>query len=86
MAKEGTADLLGDARRRLDTVAKWDHDSIEGVLREMLVERGIGAKQGLQPIRVAVTGSSISPPLFESMAVLGRELTVRRLGQALARY
>jgi glutamyl-tRNA synthetase len=86
MAKEGVAELLGDARRRLEAVEKWDRDSIEGVLRAMLDERGIGAKQGLQPIRVAVTGSSISPPLFESMAVLGQELTVRRLEQALARY
>jgi glutamyl-tRNA synthetase len=86
MAKEGVADLLGDARRRLERIEKWDHESIEGVLREMLVERDIGAKQGLQPIRVAVTGSSISPPLFESMAILGRELTLRRLQQALARY
>ncbi len=45
----------------------------------MLEEIGIGARKGLQPIRVAVTGSSVSPPLFESMAALGRKTTLDRL-------
>jgi glutamyl-tRNA synthetase len=45
----------------------------------MLEQLEIGARRGLQPIRVAVTGSSISPPLFESLAVLGKEETLHRL-------
>ncbi len=51
----------------------------------MLEEIGIGARKGLQPIRVAITGSSVSPPLFESMAALGREATFDRLAAARAR-
>jgi glutamyl-tRNA synthetase len=48
----------------------------------MLDEMGLGAAKGLQPLRVAVTGSSVSPPLFESMAALGREKTEERLERA----
>jgi glutamyl-tRNA synthetase len=50
----------------------------------MLEEMAIGTGKGLQPLRVAITGSSVSPPLFESMAVLGKEKTLQRLAQARA--
>jgi glutamyl-tRNA synthetase len=58
---------------------------IEESLRAMLGEMEIGVGKGLQPMRVAVTGSSVSPPLFESMAVLGKEKTVARLNAARSR-
>ena len=45
----------------------------------------IGARKGLQPLRVAVTGSPVSPPLFESMAAIGRDATLRRIRSAAAR-
>jgi glutamyl-tRNA synthetase len=48
----------------------------------MLEEMAIGTGKGLQPLRVAVTGSSVSPPLFESMAALGKEKTLERLERA----
>jgi glutamyl-tRNA synthetase len=48
----------------------------------MLEDMGLGAAKGLQPLRVAITGSSVSPPLFESMAALGREKTLGRLDRA----
>jgi glutamyl-tRNA synthetase len=48
----------------------------------MLEELGLNARKGLQPLRVAITGSTVSPPLFESMAVLGKEATLHRLGAA----
>ena len=82
---EGSADVLADAAGRLDVVDNWDPASIETALRSMLDELGINARQGLQPLRVAMTGSSVSPPLFESMAVLGRERTIDRLRAAIER-
>jgi glutamyl-tRNA synthetase len=48
----------------------------------MLEEMGISPGKGLQPLRVALTGSSVSPPLFESMAALGKEKTLQRLQRA----
>lgn len=82
---EKAPDVIRTAAERLQSVTDWEHDQIEAALRGMLDDLGIGARQGLQPIRVAVTGSSVSPPLFESMAVLGRERTLARLSATLGR-
>ncbi|MCZ6740376.1 MAG: glutamate--tRNA ligase, partial [Actinobacteria bacterium] len=60
----------------------WDATSIEATLRAMPESLGIGAGKAFQPLRVAVTGSSISPPLFESISALGRERTLERIGRA----
>lgn len=84
MTKEGVAAILESAGRRLEGIDVWRAETIEPILRGMLEELGIGAGKGLQPLRVAVTGSSVSPPLFESMAALGREKTLQRLERARA--
>jgi len=82
MAKEGVLGILVEAHSRLSGVEDWTAGGIEAVLRGMLEEMGIGTGRGLQPMRVAVTGSSVSPPLFESMAALGKETTLGRLARA----
>ncbi|MFC6237785.1 glutamate--tRNA ligase [Longivirga aurantiaca] len=66
-------------------LAGFDHASVEAALREALVE-GLGLKPKLAfgPVRVAVTGRRISPPLFESIELLGRDRTLARLQAALA--
>jgi len=66
-------------------LASFDHASVEAALREALVE-GLGLKPKLAfgPVRVAVTGRRISPPLFESIELLGKERTLARLQAALA--
>jgi len=51
----------------------------------MLAELELNAGKGLQPVRVAVTGSSISPPLFESLAALGPQRSLARLQEVLVR-
>ena len=79
LGHERAPEVLGAAVSTLTDVDVWEHGSIEQALRGMLERLGMGARRGLQPIRVAVTGSSISPPLFESLAVLGKEETLRRL-------
>lgn len=82
MTKGGVADILAAASQRLGTLETWTAEAIEENLRAMLAEMEIGVGKGLQPMRVAVTGSSVSPPLFESVAVLGQEKTIARLDQA----
>jgi glutamyl-tRNA synthetase len=82
MTKEGVPGILASARDRLATAERWDATVIETTLRGMLDQLGLGAAKGLQPLRVAVTGSSVSPPLFESMEALGREKTLERLDRA----
>ena len=51
----------------------------------MLEELGLNPRKGLQPLRVAITGSTVSPPLFESMEVLGRDRILDRIGKARSR-
>ncbi|HET7277475.1 MAG TPA: glutamate--tRNA ligase [Dermatophilaceae bacterium] len=69
-----------DALSRLDT---WTTEAIDQALRASLVE-GLGLKprNAFGPVRVAVTGRRISPPLFESLELLGREVTLARLATA----
>jgi glutamyl-tRNA synthetase len=85
MGGDQVEQVLGASRRHLETVDRWESEQIEAALRAMLDEIGIGARKGLQPLRVAITGSSVSPPLFESMAALGRDATFDRLAAARAR-
>ncbi len=82
MTKDGVPQILETAYRLLAGIDDWRAESIESTLRGMLEDLGIGAGKGLQPLRVAVTGSSVSPPLFESLAALGRDKTLERLGRA----
>ncbi len=79
MEREGVADVLGEAVARLEALETFDTEAVEGALRAMLADLEIGARKGLQPIRVAVTGSTISPPLFESIAALGKRRTLDRI-------
>jgi glutamyl-tRNA synthetase len=85
MAKEEAPTALAAAAEGLSALDGWDTASIERALRGMLDEQGLSARKGLQPLRVAVSGSHISPPLFESMAALGRERTLARLAAARRR-
>jgi len=70
---------LGQVRDRLAVVEVFDAVQTEAACRAFVEENGLKAKAVFQPIRVAVTGRTVSPPLFESMALLGREKTLRRL-------
>jgi glutamyl-tRNA synthetase len=85
MEKDGVGDLLAAASDRLREVEPFDASSIDDALRAMLGDLGVGARKGLQPLRVAITGSAVSPPLFESIAALGRERTLDRLTAAKKR-
>jgi glutamyl-tRNA synthetase len=73
--------VLQHALEILPNVA-FDHDSIEQELRAAASHLGLKAGQAFQPIRVAVCGRKNAPPLFETMAVLGRELCLARIRQA----
>jgi glutamyl-tRNA synthetase len=82
---ERSAEILERARAAIAGLDPWSTDRIEGALRSMLDALELSASKGFQPIRVAVTGSSVSPPLFESIEALGRDRTLERLDAALGR-
>ena len=79
--KAGSVEAIDAAQRVLAGVT-WDSATIEAALRALPAELGIGFGKVAQPIRVAVTGSSVSPPLFESLELLGREVSLSRLAAA----
>jgi glutamyl-tRNA synthetase len=62
----------------------WDAESIEAAMRELPARLELKPKVVFQAVRVAVTGEMVSPPIFESLELLGRETTLERLGSALA--
>jgi glutamyl-tRNA synthetase len=85
-AKELTGDavaVLDSAVGALDGLTEWTAASIEEALKAALID-GLGLKprKAFGPIRVAVTGATVSPPLYESMELLGRERSMRRLREA----
>jgi glutamyl-tRNA synthetase len=82
---ENERSTLDAAVIALHKVSTWDAASLEDALRQALVEDlGLKPKSAFGPVRVAVTGRRISPPLFESLELLGREKTLDRLRRALA--
>jgi glutamyl-tRNA synthetase len=74
--------IVGAAAARLAQVEPWEATRIEEALRAVVDELGEKPRQGFAPIRLAVTGSKVSPGLFESLELLGREETLRRLNAA----
>ena len=78
-ALDGQEEYLAAVADALDALEKWTTEAIEGALRALAEERELKPKKAFQPIRAAVTGTLISPPLFESLELLGRDQTLARL-------
>ncbi|MFD1532051.1 glutamate--tRNA ligase [Pseudonocardia aurantiaca] len=80
------APVLEAALTGLDALPEWSTESIENALKEALID-GLGLKprKAFAPVRVAVSGRTVSPPLYESMELLGRERSLARLRAGLER-
>jgi glutamyl-tRNA synthetase len=72
------------AREALGATEAWTTEAIEGALRAKLVdELGLKPRNAFGPVRVAITGRRVSPPLFESLELLGRDVSLARLDAVL---
>ena len=81
----GAKDILKRSLKDLEGVATWNHESIEAVLRASLIEElGLKPRIAFTALRIATTGSTISPPLFESMELLGKDACLARISLALS--
>ncbi|MBP9944041.1 MAG: glutamate--tRNA ligase, partial [Desulfomicrobium sp.] len=69
--------------QRMEALEAFDHQRLEAMAGAYLEETGLKFKALAQPIRVAITGTTMSPGLFETMEVLGRERTLERFRKAL---
>src|SRR5438270_4382131 len=81
---DGGAPVLREAAEALRQTEPFDAEHIEGTLRALVERLGLKPRDAFQPIRVAVTGSKVSPGLFESIELLGRDETLTRLDAAAA--
>ena len=80
-----SAPVLTAGRAALGSLENWDAQDIETALRSALIEGlGLKPKVAFGSLRVAITGRRVSPPLFESIELLGRERTLARIDAALA--
>ena len=84
MDAESTRNALEIALNRLEGLESFDNESLENLLRPLAAELGLKAGQLFSAMRTAVTGQTATPPLFETMVVLGKETCLVRIRQALA--
>ena len=84
MSAEFARDVVTDFRDALESL-ECSHDPLKSFLESWSQERGLKLGKTQAPIRVAVTGRTVGPPLFESIEILGADATVKRLNDALMR-
>jgi glutamyl-tRNA synthetase len=85
MAAEYAGPLLDDTIRAYTALADWTDEALKATLEDVMSRYELKLGKAQAPVRVAVTGRNVGPPLFESLEVLGRDETLRRLAAARAR-
>jgi glutamyl-tRNA synthetase len=85
IGRDGGADNLRAARAAIAAVEPFTTEGIETALRKVVEDRGEKPGRVFQPVRVAIAGTTISPGIFESVALLGKDETLNRIDAALAR-
>jgi glutamyl-tRNA synthetase len=78
-----SAPILKSARESLAKLAEWRPELIHGVIQEQAEAGGVGLGKVAQPLRVSVSGGGVSPPIDQTLAILGREQTLTRLDRAI---
>ena len=84
MGSDFAVDVLEYMAREIAT-CDWTHEALKTCLERFTDERGLKLGKTQAPVRVAITGRTVGPPLFESMEILGRDESIRRMRTALAR-
>jgi glutamyl-tRNA synthetase len=75
--------VLGELRARLEALQAWEAPAIHGLLEALAAEKSLGLGKIAQPLRVAVTGGTVSPPIDATLVLLGKERALARIGRAL---
>jgi glutamyl-tRNA synthetase len=80
---DGGPERLREAREALAGAEPFDREAVEAALRGLVDRLGVKPNEVFQPVRVAITGKTVSPGIFESVAALGRDETLARIDAAL---
>ena len=86
LLKAGALDILTVIREHLAAMEEFTEDRIEQLLRGMAEEKEVGLGKVAQPLRVAICGDTISPPIFDSVNMLGKENTLARIDITLEKF
>jgi glutamyl-tRNA synthetase len=82
LKQDGIPAKLKELKDRLNTLQPFEAAQVEEATRAFAAEKSLEPKALIQPVRVALTGRHVSPPLFETMAILGKDAVLRRLDHA----
>ncbi len=82
LKKEGVLEMVEAVAARLSTIDDWTHSTLDTELRALADELEKKPGKVFQPIRVAISGRTVSPPLFESLEVLGKKTSLERIEKA----
>ena len=86
LLKDNGLMMLKIVREKLDAMPELTEQGIEDMLRSLANQNNVGLGKVAQPLRVAITGSTISPPIFDSVQMLGKEQTLKRIDSTLGKF
>jgi len=86
LLKGGGLDMLAEVRAKLAEMSELTQENIERMLRSLAEEKGLGLGKVAQPLRVAICGTTVSPPIFDSVNMLGKERTLARIDAVLGKF
>ena len=78
-----TGKILRQFQVLLEKINDWDYETLEKMTQDFMEETGLAPKQIYSVVRETISGQRVTPPLFESMVALGKEITLLRLAQAV---
>jgi glutamyl-tRNA synthetase len=86
LLKGAGLEILAIVREKLASMEEFREEAIEGMLRSLAEEREVGLGKVAQPLRVAICGGTVSPPIFDSVKILGRENVLARIDITLKKF
>jgi glutamyl-tRNA synthetase len=76
--------ILKGLRNALEPIGDWTAANVEAAINQFATERNLKLNQVAQPLRVAITGTTVSPPIFQSLDMLGKASTIDRIDRSVA--
>jgi glutamyl/glutaminyl-tRNA synthetase len=86
LLKQGAIEMLSLVRAKLAAMEDFTEKALEDMLRGLAEEKQVGLGKVAQPLRVAICGNNVSPPIFDSVNILGRESTLARIDIAIKKF
>ncbi len=86
LLKGGGVERLGHARAALEEVGRWEVESLERTLNSLCEQTGSKLGKFAQPLRIAISGAAVTPPIFDVLAFLGRDTVLNRVDACLAHF